>query len=85
MFQNCTSLTSLNVTSFDTSKVEDMTNMFRNCKSLTSLDLSSFNMMNVTDMTNIFRLDPLLTHLKLGMLSKFGELSSVTTDDGDFW
>ena len=38
MFQNCTSLTSLDVSSFDTSNVTSMEVMFYNCRNLTSLD-----------------------------------------------
>ena len=54
MFRECSSLTSLDVSSFNTSKVTMMYNMFYGCSSLTSLDLSSFNTSNVTDMTSIF-------------------------------
>ena len=44
MFQNCSSLATLDLSSFDTSKVEEMNNMFDGCSSLTILDLSSFDM-----------------------------------------
>ena len=47
MFSWCSSLTSLDLSSFDTSKVTDMSGMFSGCSSLTSLDLSSFNTSNV--------------------------------------
>ena len=43
MFLDCSSLSSLDVSNFDTSNVTDMRSMFRNCRSLTSLDLSNFN------------------------------------------
>ena len=42
MFVNCFSLTSLNLSSFNTSNVTDMADMFNGCYSLTSLDLSNF-------------------------------------------
>ena len=54
MFYRCTSLTSLDLSSFDTSKVTDMNNMFRNCSSLTSLDVSGFDTSNVAYMGYMF-------------------------------
>ena len=42
MFLNCSSLTSLDLSSFNTSKVTTMERMFDLCCSLTSLDLSNF-------------------------------------------
>ena len=42
MFKGCSKLTSLNLTSFDTSIVNEMSSMFYGCSDLTSLDLSSF-------------------------------------------
>ena len=49
-----TSLTNLNLKSFDTSNVFSMTNMFRNCQSLRQLDLSNFNVNKVRDMSYMF-------------------------------
>ena len=44
MFRNCKRLKSLNLSSFDTSKVSgDMHNMFWDCSALEYLDLYSFN------------------------------------------
>ena len=43
MFHGCSSLASLDLSSFDTSSVTDMRSMFTLCSSLTSLDLSSFD------------------------------------------
>ena len=48
MFINCSSLTSLNVSNFNTNNVKDMHYMFYNCSTLTSLNLSNFNIYNVT-------------------------------------
>jgi len=45
--------TSLDLSSFDTSKVTNMSEMFRNSKA-TSLNLSSFDTSNVTTMSNMF-------------------------------
>ena len=49
MFCACSSLTSLDLSSFNTQNVTDMGAMFCGCSSLTSLNLSSFNTQNVTD------------------------------------
>ena len=54
MFSNCSNLTSLDVSKFDTSKVTNMSYMFSNCSNLTSLDLSSFNTANVEYMSYMF-------------------------------
>ena len=54
MFENCSSLTSLDVTNFNTAEVTDMCNMFSNCVALTSLYLTNFNTKKVTDMGNMF-------------------------------
>ena len=43
MFYGCSSLASLDLSSFDTSSVTDMRGMFNDCSSLASLDLSSFD------------------------------------------
>ena len=54
MFSYCISLTSLDLSSFNTSKVTDMDEMFNFCSNLTSLDLSSFNTSHVTNMGHMF-------------------------------
>ena len=54
MFQDCSSLTSLDLSSFNTSNVTKMYNMFDGCTKLTSLDLSNFNTTSVTNMCNMF-------------------------------
>ena len=38
MFSNCSSLTSLNLSNFNTNNVIDMSNMFSYCSSLTSIN-----------------------------------------------
>ena len=52
MFDNCSSLTSLNVTGWDTSKVTNMQSMFSGCSSITSLDLKSFTLDSITRSSN---------------------------------
>ena len=54
MFNRCSALTSLNLTSFNTEKVTDMQGMFKECSDLTSLDLSNFNTEKVTNMSSMF-------------------------------
>ena len=54
MFHNCTELTSINLSNFDTSNVKNMYRMFNICRSLTSLDLSNFNTSKVTKMNDMF-------------------------------
>ena len=46
MFASCTSLKSVDVSSFDTSSVGDFMAMFQGCTELKSLDLSNFNVTN---------------------------------------
>ena len=48
MFQDCSSLTSLDLSHFDTSKVTGMSYMFANCSKLTTLDLSGWDISKVT-------------------------------------
>ena len=43
IFRNCSSLTSLNLSNFNTNNVNNMSEMLYNCSSLTSLNLSNFN------------------------------------------
>ena len=45
----CSSLTSLNLSNFNTNNVTNMSYMFNKCSSLTSLNLSNFNTNNVYD------------------------------------
>ena len=54
MFQDCGKLTELNLSSFDKSKVQNMSRMFEGCKGLKTLDVSSFRTPEVKDMTKMF-------------------------------
>ena len=65
MFAQCSSLTSLDLSSFNTSKVTDMRGLFEGCKNLTSLNVSSFNTSNVKYMDAMFRGCSSLTSLDL--------------------
>ena len=55
MFSYCKFLESIDVSSFNTNNVIDMSFMFTYCESLKSIDLSSFNTYNVTNMSEMFR------------------------------
>ena len=54
MFKQCSSLTTLNLSSFNIINITDMRYMLYNCSCLTSLDLSNFNNKNVKYMSNMF-------------------------------
>ena len=54
MFSNGISLTTLDLSGWNTSSVTSMKSMFYNCSSLTSLDLSGFNTSSVTSMNGMF-------------------------------
>ncbi len=74
LFSGCSSLTSLDLSGFDTSSVTNMGYMFSGCSSLTSLDLSGFVTSSVTDMNGMFKS---CLSLKSLDLSSF-DTSSVT-------
>ena len=65
MFNGCSRLTNLDLSSFNTSNVTDMGWMFNGCSALTSLDLKNFNTSNVTDMSLTFKGCSTLTTLEL--------------------
>lgn len=55
MFKDCSSLRSLYIGSFNTTKVTIMKEMFMNCGALTSISLRTFNMSKVTNMESLFK------------------------------
>ena len=90
MFNKCSSLESLDLSSFKTGNVKNMSLMFGYCSSLTSLDLSSFEACNVTSMWAMFSMCPKLESIKFGnfnngktenMESMFSDCSSLTSLD----
>ncbi len=90
MFASCSSLTTLDLSSFNTSKVTNMWSMFYDCSSLTTLDVSSFDTSNVPDMSHMFQYCSSLTNLDINsfdtskvtnMEYMFGECTSLTTLD----
>ena len=66
MFSDCSGLTSLDLSGFNTSKVSNMYGMFEDCSGLTSLDVSGFNTSNVSNMNVMFQGCFGLTSLDLG-------------------
>ena len=54
MFSSCSLLNSLDLSKFDTSKINNMYSMFFVCKNLIFLNLSNLNASSVTTMENIF-------------------------------
>ena len=72
MFNNCSKLTSLDVTKFNTANVTDMKYMFYSCSALLSLDVTNFNTEKVTDMSFMFSSCSKLTSLDV---SKFNTVN----------
>ncbi len=81
MFHSLANLTSLDVSSFDTSKVKGMGNMFFGDEKLASLDLSNFDTRNLTNMDKMFYGMSNLTSLNI---SSF-DTSKVTNMDSLFY
>ena len=79
MFYYCSGLTSLDLSSFDTSMVTSMDYMFNQCSGLTSLDLSKFDTSMVTNMSYMFSYCSGLTSLDLSNFdtSKVTNMSSM--------
>ena len=86
MFADCKSLTNLDVTSFSTGNVENMSGMFASCSSLENLDMTHFDTGNVKDMASMFNGCSALTSLDLShfntakvtsMLQMFSDCSNL--------
>ena len=65
MFGDCSNLTTLDVSNWNTSNVTTMANMFRDCYKLTNLDLSKWNTSKTIDMYAMFDNCRVLTNLDL--------------------
>ena len=90
MFRNMSSITSLNLSNFDTSSVTNMSFMFDRMSSLSTLDLSNFDTSRVTNMSSMFYGVSNLTTLNLfsfdtskvtNMLFMFCNMRNLTTID----
>ena len=91
MFNNCGSLTSLDLSGWDTSNVTNMFDVFARCKNLTNLDLSGWDTSKVTAMNGMFYNCNNLTSLDVSgfdtskvtsMGSMFAYCSSLTSLEG---
>ena len=82
MFGNCSSLTSVDLSSLDVSNVTSMNYMFQYCSSLTSLDLSSLDISNVTNMTNMFQNCSSLTDVYITVEATLMKLTNNLTSQG---
>ena len=87
MFADCSFLTNLDLSNFNSQQVKNMDHMFSKCSSLTNLNLSNFNTQNVTNMSCMFSNCSSLTKLNLSnfntqnvtnMFGMFSKCSSLT-------
>ena len=87
VFYGCSSLTSLDLSNFNTGNVTNMNVMFRNCSKLTSLDLSNFNTEKVTNMNNILTNTPSLTNIGAVYCnsSTINKISNLVTTNATIW
>ena len=68
MFLSCHSLVSLDLSTFDISKVTDIKEMFNNCKNLKYLDIPHFSSSNITSILYTFRNLSSLIYLNINSL-----------------
>ncbi|MBQ6204979.1 MAG: BspA family leucine-rich repeat surface protein [Prevotella sp.] len=93
-FYNCSKLTTLDVSSWDTGNVTDLTHTFYFCQKLNSLDISNWNTAKVTTLYNTFSNCTALTSLDVSnwdtanvtdMNSTFSSCSTLTSLDVSGW
>ena len=75
MFMYCSSLTTLDVSGFDMSKVTSIDNMFQGCESLSEIDVSNWNTTSISDASGAFTRCRSLVKLDLSNW----DFSSMTT------
>ena len=94
MFYNCSSLTELNVTDWNTVEVTNMDNIFYGCSCLSELDVANWNTENVTQMSAMFYKCSSLSTLNVanwktdkvtGMGVMFGQCFSLKSLDVSNW
>ena len=94
MFSSCYSLTSVDVSGWDTSSVTTMSSMFSSCYSLTSLDVSGWNTSRVKTMSSMFSSCNSLTSIDVSgwntssvtvMSNIFYNCNSLTSLDVSGW
>ena len=93
-FSYCYSLTSLDVSEWDTSAITNMSSMFNTCSSLTSLDVSGWDTSKVTNMSYMFNTCYSLTSLDVSswntsavtnINNMFNNCFSITSLDVSSW
>ena len=77
IFSRCTSLTSLDVSGWDTSNVTLLDYIFFSCTSLTSLDVSGWDTSKVVDVSQMFKADTSIITLTFG--ENFGRMKDECT------
>ena len=65
MFAGCSCLTSIDISSFKTQKVNDMSYMFKDCSKIKKIDLSEFDTQNANNMEGMFKGCSSLTSIDL--------------------
>ena len=80
MFWGCNALRSIDVSSFDTSKVTDMGYMFAGCWNVSSLEITNFNTSKVKKMDRMFGDCTNVTSLDV----RYFDTSEVENMDGMF-
>ena len=69
MFDGCPNLIKLDLSSFSTPKVSNMSGMFVGCTNLTNIDLSSFIIQNNTNMSGMFAECTKLKEIKIKQIN----------------
>ena len=69
MFEDCTGITSIDLSNFDMSKVKSMIAMFRKCTNLISVKFPNSNTVNLTNMNFMFVLCENLTNVNITSLN----------------
>ena len=82
MFNRCTSLASIDLSGFDTKKLEDTYGMFSSCESLEELDLTSFDTQSLKDTEGMFRYCSLLRSIYINTMT--WDMSGVTNSKNMF-
>ena len=77
MFNECKNLLSLDLSSFNTSKLKNVEGMFNNCCKLTSLDITNFDTSQIINMKELFRNCDDLKYLNI---SNFNTSSVINMD-----
>jgi len=90
MFYECKNITNIDLSSFNSQNVTNMSEMFTGCSKLTNIDFSSFDTQNVTNMSNMFDNCYNLTNIDLSsfdiqnvnnMCCMFSDCSKLTNID----